>query len=131
MAKTKTVTGVDGAIVNVKPIVPSQPPGQVFLRRGDELPGNLIDGEVERLTGLGVFNDPAAPPVAAVAAAARITALEAELAAANARTEAAERAAAEVTSELNAAKKTAPASAKKAEPPNPANATATPAPTPR
>lgn len=131
MAKTKTVTGVDGAIVNVKPLVSSQPPGQVFLRRGDELPDNLVDGEVERLTALGVFSDPAAPPVAVVAAAARIAALEAELAAANARTEAAERVAAEVTDELQAARKVAPASVKKAAAPNPASVTATPAPTSR
>jgi hypothetical protein len=132
MSKNKTITGVDGAVVLLKPVVPSQPPGEVFLRRGDELPDNVLDGEVDRLTRLGVFADPATPqPLTSAAAGGRITALEAELTALRDRAETAERTAKEVKAELDAVKKAAPKGAKEAPAPNPAQPVATLPPAPR
>jgi hypothetical protein len=131
-AKKKTVTGVDGALVFLKPRVPNQPAGEVFLRRGDELPDNLVDGEVERLDKLGVFADPDGPRLATDAAAAsRVAALEAELAALRERAENAERTVEEVQVELDRARKAAPKGAEKATAPNPANPVTTAPPTPR
>lgn len=126
--RNKTITGVDGAVVLLKPRATGQPPGEVFLRRGEDVPDNLLDGEFDRLTSLGVFAEPPGPPVPVAVVSAQLVALEAELSAATSRAEAAERTAEQVKAELDAARKAAPASSRKVEPPNPANPVTTPPP---
>lgn len=63
MARTKesrTITGVDGAIVYIKSMnyrTGAEVHRAVPLVRGEELPDGLVEGEIERLTDLGVFDD--------------------------------------------------------------------------
>lgn len=59
----KKVTGPNAAMVRTKT-------GDEFVLRGQTIPGNLVDGEEERLEKLGVFAD---PPAAAAGRTAVVT----------------------------------------------------------
>lgn len=95
---SKTVTGVDMALVNLKS------GGTALVPRGDDLPDGLADGETKRLTDLGVFTEPKLETTTAAAADTsaatdnRIADLEAQLAAERQARETAEKAATEATS---------------------------------
>jgi hypothetical protein len=54
MAEKKVVTGVEVANVNIKE---QKDLSTVTVRKGQALPDNLADGEVERLEKLGVFEE--------------------------------------------------------------------------
>ncbi len=58
MTETKTITGVDAAIVYVmQQLGEKKQPVAMRLDRGAELPANLREGELERLEKLGAFED--------------------------------------------------------------------------
>lgn len=58
MSNDKTVTGVDYAIARIKKGDGSLLREEI-VRRGQSLPSDVTADEVERLTALGVFGDPA------------------------------------------------------------------------
>ncbi len=53
-AKKHILTGADSAFVNTKRPAPNH---VVLVKEGEELPSDLADGELERLTDLGAFNE--------------------------------------------------------------------------
>ena len=73
MTDTKTVSGVDYAIVRVLKSDGALLREEI-IKRGQALPTDVTAAEVERLTGLGVFGDPAGELDEAGAARALLTA---------------------------------------------------------